>query len=289
MRRRSWISRCWAISPGTVHNLGMHPLIFDFGEVQIGAWTLPVRLPAYGFFMLLGIVVGWLVVRALGRRVEPEAPWEDLYIGLIASGLVGAKVLYALVELPRLLSGELSWKAPLLAGGVWLGAVLGGLLFCLIFLRRHDLKPGLALNVFFTALPLSHALGRVGCYLAGCCYGAACSKPWAVTYTSDLAARFAGTPLGVPLHPSPLYEAGLEVLNFAVLLLIWRRGRPAPWTIVFTWMGLYGTQRFLLEFLRGDPRGEWLGLSTSQWLSMAMVLLAVVWFGRALRAPQAAD
>jgi phosphatidylglycerol:prolipoprotein diacylglycerol transferase len=256
----------------------MHPLLLDFGTLDLGPFEIPLRLPSYGTAMLVGVVLGWLIVRRLGRRVEPRLPWADFYVGLILSGLVGAKVLWGLVELPRLLAGELPWRAVVFAGGVWLGAVLGGLVFCLVFFHGRDLAAGRALNVVFTGLPLAHVVGRIGCLLAGCCYGAACAKPWAITYTSELAARFAGTPLGVPLHPSPLYEAAAELFNFLVCVSLWRRGEPAPWAVVFTWAALYGAERFVLELFRGDFRGAWLGLSTSQWLTAAMVVAALSWF-----------
>ena len=270
----------------------MHPLIFDFGTFDLGPFEIPLRLPSYGTAMLVGVLLGWLIVKRLGRRVAPEMPWADFYAGLILSGLVGAKVLWALLELPHLLSGATRWRSVLFAGGVWLGAVFGGLIFCFVFFRGRnpkagDVAPGRALNVVFTALPLAHVVGRLGCLMAGCCYGAACAKPWAVTYTNELAARFAGTPLGVPLHPSPLYEALAELFNFAVCASLWRRGEPAPWLVVFTWVGLYGAERFVLEFFRGDPRGAWMGLSTSQWLSAVMVLGAVAWFLRNRRRGEA--
>lgn len=258
----------------------MHPLIFDFGVLELGPVAIPVRLPSYGLAMLLGMVLGWFIVRRLGRRVAPEEPWLDFYTGLLLAGLVGAKLLFAVVELPALVAGEIGVKDVVLAGGVWLGGVLGGLLFCWHYFRKSDLPAGVALNVLFTGLPLSHAVGRLGCFFAGCCYGTSCAKPWAVIYTSPDAATYAGTPLGVALHPTPLYEASLELLNFAVLLSLWRRRQPAPWLVFFAWVGLYGVQRFVLEFFRGDPRGSWLGLSTSQWLSGLMVVAAVAWFLR---------
>ena len=256
----------------------MHPLIFDFGVFALGPFEIPLRLPSYGFAMLSGAVLGWLVVRHLGKRVDPELPWSDYYVGLILSGLIGAKLLWALTELPNLLSGETRWRSILVAGGVWLGGVAGGLAYTWYFFRRRELAAGRALNVLFTGVPLAHIVGRLGCFLAGCCYGAGCAKPWAVTYGNELAARFAGTPLGVPLHPSPLYEAGAELFNFAICASLWRRGEPPAWAVVFTWAGLYGIERFVLEFFRGDYRGGWLGVSTSQWLSALMVLAAVGWF-----------
>ena len=134
-------------------------------------------------------------------------------------------------------------------------------------------------------------MGRLGCFLAGCCYGTACAKPWAVTYSSPVAATYAGTPLGVPLHPSPLYEAAAEIAIFAVCALLWRRRVPPPWLVVFTWAGLYGVARFALEFLRGDPRGAWMGLSTSQWGSALLMVAAAVFFARrrASKGRQTAD
>ncbi len=267
----------------------MHPLIFDFGTFDVGPLSIPLRLPAYGTAMLVGVVLGWLIVNRLGRRVAPDFEWVDFYAGLILSGIVGAKVLWALVESPALLSGKLPWRSVIFAGGVWLGAVLGGLVFCWFFFRKREIAAGRAMNVIFTALPLAHVVGRIGCLLAGCCFGAACAKPWAITYTNELAAEFAGTPLGVPLHPSPLYEAGAELFNFAVCLALWRRGEPRPWAVVFTWAGLYGAERFFLEFFRGDYRGAWLGLSTSQWLTALMVLVAVGWFVATRRRASAAS
>ena len=103
-------------------------------------------------------------------------------------------------------------------------------------------------------------------------------------YTNELAERFAGTPLNVPLHPSPVYEAIAELFNFAVVVSLWRKGEPGPWVVFFTWAGLYGAQRFVLEYFRGDWRGAWLGLSTSQWLTLGMVVAALLFAVRRYRA-----
>ena len=224
--------------------------------------------------MALSLVVGWLVVRRLGRRIAPEVAWEELYGGTFFCGIVGAKLLLVLIDLPALLAGEHSLLSLLKGGGVWIGGVIGGFAFAAWFLRRTRLRARDALAVLFTALPLAHAVGRVGCFLAGCCYGDACDLPWAVTYTDPQAAAWNGTPLGRPLHPTQLYEAALELANFPIVLWVWHR-RPRSWAPVATWLGLYGTERFALELLRADPRGAWLGLSTSQWLALGMVAVSI--------------
>lgn len=258
----------------------MHPVLFELGEIG-GA---PVRITGYGVMMLLAMIAGWALVRRLGRRVDPEAPWTDLVLGLLIAGLGGAKLLLVIVHLPDLLAGRAALGDLLLAGGVWLGGVAGAALYAAWFFRRFRLEPGRALNVLFVAVPLGHAIGRLGCVLAGCCYGEACTLPWAITYTDPLAHELSGTPLGVPLHPSPLYEALAELFNFAVCLTLWRRRAP-PWSIPAAWLALYGTERFLLEFLRGDARGALGPLSTSQWLALAMIALAAaLWATRVRRA-----
>ncbi len=254
----------------------MHPVLLDLGEVG----GLPLRITSYGAAMLLAMIVGWLIVRRLGPRVDPEAPWTDLVLGLLISGLLGAKLFHVVVRLPDILAGRASLGAVLLGGGVWLGGVAGGFAYGAWFFRRHRLEAGRALNVLFVAAPLGHAIGRIGCLLAGCCHGAACALPWAITYTDPLAREFSGTPLGVPLHPTPLYEAGAELFNFAVCVLLWRRD-PPPWAIPAAWLALYGAERFAIEFYRGDPRGALGPLSTSQWLALAMVAAAaLLWWTR---------
>lgn len=261
----------------------MHPILLDPGE----AGGLPLRITSYGAAMLLAMVVGWLVVRRLGRRVDPRAPWTDLVLGLLISGLLGAKLLNALVRLPDLLEGRATPLAVFLGGGVWLGGVAGGAAYAAWFFRRHRLDAGRALNVLFVAVPLGHAIGRVGCLLAGCCHGAACELPWAITYRDPLAHELSGTPLGVPLHPSPLYESAAELFNFAICLALWRRD-PPPWTIPAVWLALYGAERFALEFLRGDQRGALGPLSTSQWLALGMLAAAAALWATRVRPARAA-
>jgi phosphatidylglycerol:prolipoprotein diacylglycerol transferase len=96
-----------------------------------------------------------------------------------------------------------------------------------------------------------------------------------VTYTDPMARKLNGAPLGIPLHPTVIYEALLELVNFALCYALWKR-KARDWVIVILWMALYGAERFLLEFLRGDPRGFLGPLSTSQWLALASIACSVV-------------
>jgi phosphatidylglycerol:prolipoprotein diacylglycerol transferase len=101
--------------------------------------------------------------------------------------------------------------------------------------------------------------------------------PWAITFRDPAALANVGTPLGVPLHPTQLYEAGAEALILVVLLVLERRGRLFPGRTFWTYMLLYGASRFVIEFYRGDSRGMVFGaLSTSQFVSIIIVPLAIL-------------
>ena len=127
-------------------------------------------------------------------------------------------------------------------------------------------------------LPLIHALGRVGCFCAGCCYGVEAAEPWGIPFTHAIAA-----PNGVPLLPVQLYECAAELMIF--LFLLWYAPRAASkGGILRAYMLAYAPVRFVLEFFRGDVvRGIYGPLSTSQWISLAVMAAAIVWLVRKRR------
>jgi phosphatidylglycerol:prolipoprotein diacylglycerol transferase len=245
----------------------MHPVLLELG---------PLRIGGYGFLMALSFIFGWLLSRRLGDGIAPGDFWDGLCGYLVLFGLLGAKLLLVIVFLPDMIR-EGNPFALLTGGGVWLGGVLGGLIAFRWRVRKERVPAAPALDILFAVLPFSHALGRLGCFLGGCCYGRPTDVPWAVVYTHPLAEKLQGTPLGIPLHPYPLYEVFLELLNFAICLAVLRR-KTTPGAVAATWVGLYGTQRFFLEWLRFDERGSYGLLSTSQWISLAMVAIAAAWF-----------
>jgi phosphatidylglycerol:prolipoprotein diacylglycerol transferase len=125
-------------------------------------------------------------------------------------------------------------------------------------------------------IALGHVIGRFGCLMAGCCYGRPTSVPWAVTFTNPAAAMNVGTPLGVPLHPTQLYDAGAELIILAALLLTERRGHKFPGRTFWLYLLLYAISRFIIEFYRGDDRGMvFNALSTSQVVAAAIVPISL--------------
>src|SRR5262249_28260316 len=115
----------------------------------------------------------------------------------------------------------------------------------------------------------------IGCFGAGCCYGVRTHLPWAVTFTDP---GSNGAPLNVPIHPTQLYEALAEAAIFAILY--WRiRKRHAPGAIISVYLILYGTVRFLVEFVRFHEQGNLLGgpFDTSQWIALGLIALGSAW------------
>jgi len=247
----------------------MHPILFDFGRVTIYSYGV-LLAAAY----LLGLL---LAVRRAGPRGLDTQRVLDLGIWIIISALVGAKALLLLVEY-RFYTGSLRDVWGLVrSGGVFYGGLIAGVGVALWYIRRHHMPLWTTTDVFAPGIALGHAVGRLGCLLAGCCFGRPTSVPWAITFRDPAAMANVGTPLGVPLHPTQLYEAGTEALILVVLLALEQRGRAFPGRTFWTYMLLYGASRFVIEFYRGDNRGMVLGaVSTSQFLSIIIVPLAIV-------------
>ena len=157
------------------------------------------------------------------------------------------------------------------------GGLIAAVTVALWYLWRHRMPMWTVTDAFAPGIALGHVVGRLGCLFAGCCFGRrADDLPWAITFTSDYANKNVGTPIGVPLHPTQLYEAGAELLIMIVLLATERRGRAFPGRTFWGYMFLYGVSRFIIEFYRGDARGLIGSLSTSQFVSVFIVPLSII-------------
>src|SRR4051812_43786231 len=240
--------------------------------------------------MIVALIISVNLIKREGMDVD--FGWN---LGLVSifSGIIGAKLLYTFVE------QGYSWSHPssllrldlLQAGGVWYGgliaAVSGGLAY--VWYQKQPLLD--SLDAFVPGIALGHGIGRLGCFAAGCCYGRETHVPWAVTFTNPLANALVGTPLNIPLHPTQLYEFGIELLLFFFLLWVWKR-KQFSGQVFGTYAFLYGIARFVLEFYRGDPgRGSAFGgaLTLTQVISICLVIIGgAVWVWRpalTLRAP----
>ncbi len=239
---------------------------------QLDVFGRPVLLTGYGVFAILGVLLGTATCVPLARRAGIPAfdAWAASSLAL-AFGLLGAKALFLAVTLPTRDVRE--WAAIAFAPGglVFYGGLLGGAAAAVGYLRTFKLDILAFGDAAVPGLAVGHAFGRVGCFMAGCCYGRPTQLPWGVRFPSS--PFFAGE-VGVPLHPVQLYEAGAELalaMACGFLALHGKRG-----SAMLSWLFGYSAIRLALElFLRGDDRGvAALGLAPSVWLSLAGLVAA---------------
>ena len=254
----------------------MHPILFE-----VGSW--PVY--SYGVLLALAYLAGLqlAVVRARRAGLDP-ARVMDLGIYLIIAALVGAKLALVIVDFDYFRTRPAELLSLVRAGGVFYGGLILAVLVGLWLVRRYRLPVWSTADMYAPGIALGHVVGRFGCLLAGCCYGRPTDLPWGIVFTSPVAAANVGTPLGTALHPTQLYDAGAELLILIALLLTERRGRRFPGRTFWLYLLLYAISRYIIEIYRGDDRGMVMGFSTSQFVSILMVPLAIVMLLRLRRA-----
>jgi phosphatidylglycerol:prolipoprotein diacylglycerol transferase len=246
----------------------MHPILFE-----IGNW--PVY--SYGVLLALAYLAGLQLAVVRGRRAGLDgARVMDLGIYLIIAALVGAKLMLIVVDFNYFREQPRELLSLVRAAGVFYGGLLAAFGIAVVLIRRYRLPLWQTTDAFAPGIALGHVVGRLGCLLAGCCYGRPTDLPWGITFTDPAAAANVGTPLGMPLHPTQVYEAGAELLILLFLLATERRGRPFPGRTFWSYMLLYAISRFIIEFFRGDDRGTLLGMSTSQAVSLVLAPVALV-------------
>ena len=238
---------------------------------------------------LLGL---WLAVKRARAAGVDGNRIMDLLIWVIIAALVGAKALLFIVDFNTSRAAGRSSRRCLRSGGVFYGGLIAAIVVCIWQLRKHRLPLWQSGDLFAPGIALGYMVGRLGCLMAGCCYGKPTDVAWAVTFTDPAANFNVGTPLNVALHPTQLYEsvAGLVIL-VALLLLEKRPGHFAGRTF-WSFALLYGVLRFIIEFFRGDDRGLVFGLlSTSQFISVVLVpvSLFMLWYLSRPARPAAAD
>src|SRR6478672_5975885 len=253
----------------------MHPRLLEL------PWTIPrfgtITVYTYGVLLAAAYLLGlqFALKRAKSRHLDGTRVM-DLGIYIIISALVGAKLLLLVTDFQTFKSNPRELLTLARSGGVFYGGLIVAVIVALWYIRRVGLPLWTTCDVFAPGIALGHVVGRFGCLFAGCCFGKPTTRPWGITFTDPFAAANVGTPLGVALHPTQLYEAGAELLILIVLLVTERKGRPFPGRTFWLYMLLYAISRFIIEFYRGDERGTVGVFSTSQFISVLLAPLAIV-------------
>ena len=246
----------------------MFPTLISIGSFDI---------PTYGVLVATGLIAGLYFAARLGEREGMQRDTVyNLGIYLALAGILGSKLALILQERdyyflnPR----QLFSMSTLQSGGVFYGGLILALLVGWWYTRRKQLPFLKTADAFAPGIAIGHAIGRLGCFSAGCCWGLPTSLPWGVTFTDPHSHATVGVPLGVALHPTQLYESAAELAIFFFLYSQYRKkqfdGQMLGWYLV-----LYSSARFLVEFLRHhDAEAMLFGvLSDAQGISLLLIAI----------------
>ena len=233
---------------------------------SIGSFTVH----GYGLMIGIGFILAMLLAEYMAKKLGlREESIIDITIIAGVSGFLGAKLLYIIVEFDTFIKDP---KAVLgSAGFVVYGGIIAGVLCCMFYCRIKKLNFLEYFDLVMPEIALAQGFGRIGCFLAGCCYGKETSGAFSITFHTS-----AFAPNGVALVPTQIYSSILDFLHYGLLLLILRSqkkdGETAAAYLIF-----YSAGRFVLEFFRGDlARGSVGVLSTSQFISVFTFLAGIV-------------
>jgi phosphatidylglycerol:prolipoprotein diacylglycerol transferase len=228
---------------------GIRPVLFAIGRVPV---------TSYAFFVTLGLLVGVVlyVYNTRGKGVGNNG--VAVAVSAIVGGIIGAKVPIWIANLPQLIAHPSTTNV--LSGRTIVGGLVGGVLAVWLVKRRLGIKRRLG-NYLVPSLCLGIAIGRLGCFFTGCCYGKATGTAWGIDFGDHLAR-----------HPTQLYESAFALVLFAIAQVTLERWEPGKLFRAF--MIAYFSWRFLIEFVRVDPAAGF-GLTYYQIASAAIVLAYV--------------
>jgi len=245
----------------------MYPELFRIGSFPINT---------YGVFLAVAFLCAILIaVKLAARDGLPKEKIYDLCLWMLLASLIGSKLLMLFTE-PEYRDHPLQLLSLdfLRSGGVFYGGFVAAVLTGYFLMKRYNLPwwktadacaPGIAIGNFF---------GRQGCFAAGCCWGKPTTLPWGVKFT-ELGHEITGVPTNTYLHPTQLYESFAMLVVFLFLLWLHKHKRFSG-QVILAYALLYSIVRFAIEFVRDDPRGDILGLTTLTGLSTSQLISLIV-------------
>ena len=249
----------------------MHPILFHIGSFEMAS---------YGLMMALAYLIPtWYLYRRLHYiKLDKDTFFNIIFIAFV-SALIGSKLLYLIVSWPEM--GATFTEKIITAvrtfryGFVFFGGAIVAICTLLYYLKKKKLPVLQIADFYIVALPLGHAVGRIGCFLAGCCHGRPTDMPWGVVF-NDPHTLVAPQYIGIPLHPTQLYEVILNLVLFFILQHFYKKPHRNG-TILAMYIIGYACLRFFIEFFRGDFRGGFLlGMSPSQCIALTTAAIAAI-------------
>lgn len=263
-----------------------------------------VAVPVFGYGVMLffGFVCsGGLAIRHARLVGIPKETIWDVVLWLLVAGIGGARLFHIVQYRAEVFDGKNGFGENFIAainlreGGLVLyGGVILGLIAFLLFCFRRRLSPLLMTDILVPSFFVGLAFGRFGCFMNGCCYGDRCELPWSVTFPLGSVPDIAmlnngfvnvGEAVTLSLHPSQIYSS-INALILALLMSFYFKVRRRDGALLGLALFVYPVARFLIEFLRGDEMGQFnTSLTISQWVSVSLFLLGIVYWAWLLRRP----
>ena len=235
----------------------MFPILIEFGFFKIFT---------YGLLVATGFLVAILLASSRAEKEGLDSQKVlDLCFYVMVSALLGARLLYVIVEYRYFLDSPLEifkfWKG----GLVFYGGLILGVLISLWYLKRNQMPMWKTADLLAPSIALGQLIGRWGCFFAGCCYGKKTDVTWGITFTDPRSLA----PLEISLHPTQVYLSLNAVFIFIFLMWLSKR-KVFDGQILWSYGILYSIGRFLIEYFRGDDRGFPVEqvLSTSQFVGV---------------------
>lgn len=240
----------------------MHPVLLEFGFIKIFTYGLMV---ASGFFFAI------MLAANLGKKqgMDPQKI-IDLSFYLLIASLIGARLLYIIVEFDYFSAYPVEvfkfWKG----GLVFYGGLILAVIVSIFYLKKHQMPLWAVADIIAPSLALGQAIGRWGCFFAGCCYGRKTDVSWAIIFTDEKSLA----PLGIPLHPTQIYLSLNALVIFGILMWMSKR-KSFHGQIIWAYGILYSIGRFIIEYFRADDRGAVGMFSTSQIIGLIVFAVSV--------------
>jgi len=260
----------------------LFPKLFEFHSLVIHT---------YGFLLAVAFILGLYVSsRAASQQGLNASRVYDLGLYLAISALAGAKILLLITDFRYYFQdpAQIFSLETLRSGGVYYGGFLAAVVVGIAYMRHHKLPVWKMTDCYAPGIALGQAIGRLGCFSAGCCYGKPTSSILGVVFKNPYSLQTVGVPLMVRLHPTQLYEAAANLIIFVTLWLALHR-KQFNGQVFILYLFMYSITRFFVEFLRGDADRGFLfdgRLSTSQVISLSLIVLATGLYFRLRKTPQ---
>lgn len=234
----------------------------------------PLTIHTYGLFVAMGFLISLFLTVKLGKAEGIQSQQIiDMGFRTILWGIIGARLAYIIMNLPHYVDRPLDALKLWEGGLVFSGGLILGLFALVLYIRRHHLSFWTVADLWSPGVALGQGIGRIGCFMAGCCYGKPTALPWGCTFTNPKSLA----PQNIPLHPTQLYDFLSGLILFLILILI-KKKKGFEGQIFLWFLILHSTSRLIVERFRGDYRGLIPGteMSVTQLITLLILLFSVI-------------